>query len=90
MKKDPAIKNRCYVEPTVNGWKNENATIDWVENVLKTFTFGKSRFFAWDRFRARLVQSVNELLSKGKSTPLSVLLEQLDIFKWQTHHGTSL
>ena len=37
LKKDPAIKNSCYVESTINGWMNENTTIDWVENVLKTF-----------------------------------------------------
>ena len=28
MKKDPAIKNRCYFESTINGWMNENTTID--------------------------------------------------------------
>ena len=46
LKKDPAIKNRCYVKSIINGWMNENATIDWVENVFKNFTFGKSRLFA--------------------------------------------
>ena len=56
--KDPAIKNGRYVESTINGWMNENATTDWVENVLKTFTFGKRRLFAWDSYRAHLVQSV--------------------------------
>ena len=40
LKKDPAIKNRCYVESTLNGWINENTTIDWVENVLKTLAKG--------------------------------------------------
>ena len=46
---------------------NENGTIDWVENVLKTFTFfGKRRLFAWDSFRAHHVQSVKELLNKVK------------------------
>ena len=45
---------------------NENATIDWIENVLKTFTFGKRRLFTWDSFRAHLVQSVKELLNKRK------------------------
>ena len=44
---------------------NEN-TIDWAENVLKTFTFGKRRLFSWDNFRAYLVQSVKELRNKGK------------------------
>ena len=58
LKKDPAIKNHCYVESTKDGWMNENTTIDWVENVLKTFTFGKRRLFAWDSYRAHLVQSV--------------------------------
>ena len=46
LKKDPAIKNPSYVESTINGWMNKNTTIDWVENVLKTFTFGKRRLFA--------------------------------------------
>ena len=41
LKKDSAIKKRCYVESTITSWMNENTTIDWVENVLKTFTFGK-------------------------------------------------
>ena len=45
---------------------NENTTIDWVEYVLKTFTFGKRRLFAWDSFRVHLVQSVMELFNKGK------------------------
>ena len=45
---------------------NENTTIDWVENVLETFTFGKRRLFAWDSFRAHLAQSAKELLNKGK------------------------
>ena len=26
--KDPAMKNRCYVESTINGWVNENTTTD--------------------------------------------------------------
>ena len=72
LKKDPAIKNRCYVESTINGWMNENTTIDWVENVLKTFTFGKRRLFAWDSYRAHLVQSVKELLNKGKIDPVVI------------------
>ena len=42
----PAIKNCCYVESTINGWMNENTITDWVENALKTFTFGKRRLFA--------------------------------------------
>ena len=46
VKKDPAIKNRCYIESATNGRMNENATIDWVENALKTCTFGKTRLFA--------------------------------------------
>ena len=46
LKKDPAIKNRCNIESTINGRMNENATIDWVENALKTCTFGKRRLFA--------------------------------------------
>ena len=45
---------------------NANTTIDWVENVLKTFTFGKRRLFAWDSYRTDLVQSVKELHNKGK------------------------
>ena len=45
---------------------NEKTTIDWAENLLKTFTFGKRKLFAWDSFRAHLVQSVKELLNKGK------------------------
>ena len=35
---------------TINGWMNENKTIHWVENVLKTFTFGKKnrpRCLSW-------------------------------------------
>ena len=28
LKKDPAIKNCCYVESVINGWMNENTTID--------------------------------------------------------------
>ena len=69
LKKDAAIENRCYVESTVNGWMNENTTIDWVENVLKTFTFVKRRLFACGSFRAHLVQSVKELINKGKLDP---------------------
>ena len=46
LKKDSAIKDRCYFESTINGWMNENTTIDWVKNILKTFTFGKRRLFA--------------------------------------------
>ena len=90
LNKNPAIKICCYVESTFNDSINKNTAIDWVENVLKTFTFGKRRLFAWDSFRAHLVQSLKELLNKGKSTPLSFLVEQLDIFKRQTYHGTSL
>ena len=54
---------------------NENTTIDWVENVLKTFTFGKRRLFAWDSFRAHLVQSLKELLNKRKIDPVVILLK---------------
>ena len=61
LKKDPAIKNCCYVESSINGWMNENTTINWVENV-----------FASDSFRAHLVQSVKELLSKGKIDPIVI------------------
>ena len=55
FKKDPAIKNLCYVESTINGWMNENTTIDWFENILKTFIFDKKRLFAWDSFRSHLL-----------------------------------
>ena len=72
LQKEPAFKNRCYVESTINGWMNENTTIDWVENVLKTFNFGKRRLFACDSFRAHLVQSVKELLNKGKIDPVVI------------------
>ena len=51
---------------------NENITIDWVENVLKNFTFGKRRLFAWHSFRAHLIQSVNQLLNKGKIDPILI------------------
>ena len=40
LKNDPTIKNCCYVESTINVQMNENI-INWVENVLKTFNFGK-------------------------------------------------
>ena len=43
---------------------NENTTIYWVENVLK--------LFAWDSFRAHIVQSVKELLKKGKIDPVVI------------------
>ena len=33
--------------------------------------FGKRRLYAWDSFRAHLVQSVKELL-KGKSDPVVI------------------
>ena len=69
LKKDAAIENRCRVESTINGRMNENTTIDWVVNVLKTFTFVKRRLFACGTFRAHLVQSVKELINKGKLDP---------------------
>ena len=72
LRKDPAIKNRCYIESTINGWMNENTTIDWVENILKNFTFGKRRLFKWDSFRAHLVQSVKKLLNKEKIDPVVI------------------
>ena len=72
LRKDTAIKNCCYVESAINGWMNENTTINWVEYVLKTFTFGKSTLFAWDNFRAHLVQSVKELLNKAKIDPVVI------------------
>ena len=72
LKKDPAVKNRYYVESTINDWMNENTTIDWVENVLKTFTFGKRRLFAWDSFRGHLVQSVKGLFNKRKIDPFVI------------------
>ena len=53
---------------------NENATMDWVENVLKTFTFGKRKLFAWDNFRAHFVQSEKNCSTKEKPTPLSFLV----------------
>ena len=90
FKKDPVIENFCCVESTINGLINENTTIDWVESVLKTFTFGNRRLFAWDSFRAHLVQNIKELLNKGKINPVVIPVEQLDIFKRQTYHGTSL
>ena len=62
LKKNPAIKNRCYVKSTINGCVNENITIDWVENVLKTSTFGKKRLFAWDSFRAHIKIFGNQYL----------------------------
>ena len=72
MKKNPAVKNLCYVESTTNGWMNENTTIDWFENVLKIFAFGKRRLFAWESCRAHLVESVTELLQKGKKEPVVI------------------
>ena len=66
LKKDIDIKNLCFVESTSNGWMNEDTTIHWINNVLKTFAFGSRRLFAWDSYRAHLTDSVKELMSKGK------------------------
>ena len=66
LKKDIDIKNLCFVESTSNGRMNEDTTIHWINNVLKTFTFGSRRLFAWDSYRAHLTDSVKELMSKGK------------------------
>ena len=62
---------------------NENATMDWVENVLKTFTFGKRKLFAWGNFRAHFVQSEKNCSTKEKPTPLSFLVVHWT-FKLQT------
>ena len=62
---------------------SENATMDWVENVLKIFSFGKRRLFVQDNFRAHLVQSVKELLNKGKTDPTVIPGGALDILKLQ-------
>ena len=35
-------------------------------DALKTFILGKRRLFAWDSFRAHLVQGVKKSLNKGK------------------------
>ena len=40
---------------------NKNTTINWVENV-----------FASDSFRAHLLQSIKELLNKGKINPVVI------------------
>ena len=66
LKKDIDIKNLCFVESTSNRWMNEDTTIHWINNVLKTFTFGSRRLFAWDSYRTHLTDSVKELMSKGK------------------------
>ena len=50
-------------------WLDENTTIDWIKDVLKTFTFCKRRLFSWDSFRVHLDQSDKELLKKGKIDP---------------------
>ena len=68
---------------------NENTTIDWVENVLKNFTFGKRRLFKWDSFRAHLVQSVKELLNKEKIDPVVIPGGATGYIR-PTYHGTSL
>ena len=51
---------------------NENTAINWVENVLKTFTFGKRRLFGRGSFRPHFVRSVMELLNKGKIDPVNI------------------
>ena len=51
---------------------NKNTTIDLFDNVLKIFTFGKRRLFAWNSCRDHLIQSVKELLNKGKIEPVIV------------------
>ena len=62
LKKDTDIKHRCFVESTTNGWMNEQTTIHWVEQVLKTFSFGNRRLLAWDSYRAHLTESVKARL----------------------------
>ena len=53
-------------------WLDENTTIDWIKDVLKTFTFCKRRLFSWDSFRAHLDQSNKELPKKGKIDPVII------------------
>ena len=53
-------------------WLDENTTIDWIKDVLKTFTFCKRRLFSWDSFRAHLDQSDKELSKKGKIDPVII------------------
>ena len=54
-------------------WLDEwgyNHGLGW--ECFKTFTFGKRRLFVWDSFRAHLIQSVKELLNKGKIDPVVI------------------
>ena len=64
--KSPDVKNLCYVESTYNGWMKEQTTVNRIEKILQTFTFGTRQLLAWDSYRAHLAQSVNDLLRKSK------------------------
>ena len=66
LKKDPDLRNLCFIESTPNGWMNELTTIDWIDKVLKTFNFGTKRLLAWDSYRAHLTHEVKDLLRKSK------------------------
>ena len=66
LKKDPDLRNLCFIESTPNGWMNELTTIDSIDKVLKTFNFGTKRLLAWDSYRAHLTHESKDLLRKGK------------------------
>ena len=79
FKKDPVIENRSCNRKSLLRRINYKWLDKWEYN----------HRLGWECFK-NLVQSIKELLNKGKINPVVFPVVQLDIVKRQTYHGTSL
>ena len=65
------FKNKCFVASSIDGWMNEDLTLDWVQGVLGKFSFTR-RMLAWDSFRCHVMDTIKEELARSKIDPVIV------------------
>ena len=65
------FKNKSFVASSINGWTNEELTLDWVQGVLEKFSFTR-QMLAWDYFRCHVMDTIKEGIARSKVDPIIV------------------
>ena len=59
------FNRKCSVASSANGWRNEDLTLRWCNEILDQFSFCE-RLLAWDSYEAHLTDDVKKSLTKSK------------------------
>lgn len=65
MNEDRQLTNRCVIRSSINGWMNEDLTIEWIQTVVGRLSFAP-RLLVWDTYKCHMTDDVKGALRQSK------------------------